>query len=66
LSVKVSPISRGAALLIMVVGLLTFVFVNDIAGLIFVVLGIALYWMLYRLAHRVRREIEEQSPKRSG
>jgi membrane protein implicated in regulation of membrane protease activity len=66
LSVRVSPISRGAAFLIIVIGLFTIAYINDIAGIVFVVLGIALYWLLYRFARRVRREIEEKGPKKSG
>ncbi|HYC11712.1 MAG TPA: hypothetical protein VEC02_03520 [Nitrososphaerales archaeon] len=58
MSVRVSPISRGAAVLIVIVGLFTMAFVNPIAGVAFVVLGVALYWFLYRFARRVRREVE--------
>ncbi len=61
MSVRVSPISRGAALLIIVVGLVTLVLagdiVGDVAGVVFLVLGIVLYWLLYRFAGRVEREI---------
>ncbi|HME18128.1 MAG TPA: hypothetical protein VKF15_00130 [Nitrososphaerales archaeon] len=66
MSVRVSPISRGAALLIVVVGLFTIAYINDIAGVVFVVLGTVLYWLLYRFAHRVRREIEEKGPRKPG
>lgn len=59
MSVRVSPISKGAALLIIAIGVLTLVFVNDIAGVVFLALGVALYWLLYRFARRVGREIEE-------
>jgi len=44
--------------LIVIVGLFTMAFVNPIAGVAFVVLGVALYWFLYRFARRVRREVE--------
>jgi membrane protein implicated in regulation of membrane protease activity len=66
LSVRVSPISRGAALLIVVIGLFTYAYINDVAGIAFVALGIALYWLLYRFARRVRREVEDSGPRRSG
>lgn len=59
MSVRVSPVSKGAALLIMVVGIFTYVFVNDIAGIAFLMLGIVLYWLLYRFARRVEREAKE-------
>ncbi len=63
MSVRVSPISRGAALLIMVVGVLTLVLagdvVGDIAGVAFLVLGVALYWLLYRFTRKVEREVSE-------
>jgi len=53
-------------LLIVVVGLFTIAYINDIAGVVFVVLGTVLYWLLYRFAHRVRREIEEKGPRKPG
>ena len=46
-------------MLIVIVGLFTMAFVNPVAGVAFVVLGIALYWLLYRFARRVKREIED-------
>jgi len=66
MSVRVSPISRGAALLIVFVGLFTFAYINDVAGIAFVVLGIALYWLLYRFARKVKREIEGKGARPSG
>ena len=59
MSVRVSPISRGAAVLIIALGVLTFALVNAIAGVAFILLGAVLYWLLYRFARRVRREVED-------
>ena len=61
-----SPISRGAAVLIVVVGLFTILYVNPFAGVAFVVLGVALYWLLYRFARRVKREVEGREPTEGG
>ena len=62
MSVRVSPISKGAALLIIVVGVITLLFTGDligeVAGAVFVVLGVALYFLLYRFTLRVGREID--------
>ena len=66
MSVRVSPISRGAALLIVLVGLFTIAFVNPVAGVAFVVLGIVLYWLLYRFARKVKSEIGKAGPNPSG
>lgn len=66
MSVRVSPISRGSALLIIALGLFTFFYVNAFAGVAFVALGLALYWLLYRFARRVRREVEGSGPKTPG
>ncbi len=57
--VRVSPVSRGAAVLIVLVGIFTFLFVNDIAGLAFLALGVALYWLLYRFSRRIDRELSQ-------
>lgn len=71
MSVRVSPISRGAALLIIFIGAVTLLLAGDVvgetAGVVFVVLGVVLYWLLYRFARRVSREIEkaERSPRSS-
>jgi len=64
LSVRVSPISRGAALLIIVVGILTYYFIDDVAGIVFVALGIILYWLLYRFARKVGKEVTEAAGAR--
>ncbi len=63
MSVRVSPISRAAAILIMALGVFTFVFVNDIAGVVFIVLGVILYALLFRFTKRVEHELREaESP----
>jgi drug/metabolite transporter (DMT)-like permease len=63
LSVKASPISRTAAILIIAVGafvLFTGVvsgeLEDDVAGVAFIVLGLALYALLSRLTRRLRTE----------
>jgi membrane protein implicated in regulation of membrane protease activity len=66
MSVRVSPISRGAAVLIVIVGLFTIAYINEIAGIAFVVLGIALYWLLYRFARKVEREVGAKGTRNSG
>jgi membrane protein implicated in regulation of membrane protease activity len=53
LSVRVSPISRAAAILIIAVGVFTLLFVNPIAGIAFLVLGAVLYALLYRFTARL-------------
>ncbi len=58
MSVRVSPISRTAAILIMAVGLFTLVFVNAIAGVAFIVLGAILYLLLYRFTAKLESEIK--------
>jgi hypothetical protein len=57
MSVKVSPISRSASLLIIVIGVFTLVvgwaagiLEERVAGIAFIVLGIGLYGLLYRLS----------------
>lgn len=57
MSVRVSPISRVAAILIMALGVFTLVLVNDIAGVAFIVLGVILYALLYRFTRRVENEL---------
>ena len=51
--------------MIIVVGLVTLVLagdiVGDVAGVAFLVLGVMLYWLLYRFARKVEREIGEAS-----
>jgi len=57
MSVNVSPISRTAAILIIVVGVITFVLVNSYAGIAFVVLGVVMYVLLYRFSSKLRTEL---------
>jgi membrane protein implicated in regulation of membrane protease activity len=58
-SVRVSPISRFAAILIIVVGVITFIFVNSIAGAAFVVLGVVMYALLYRFRSKLESELRK-------
>ncbi len=65
-SVRVSPISRTAAILIIVIGIITLlaglstgVLASTVAGAAFIVLGVFLYALLYRLRGNIRREIDE-------
>ena len=64
MSVRASPISKTASVLIMIIGafvLLTGVaagvVVNVVAGAAFMVLGVALYGLLQRFARRLREEV---------
>lgn len=64
--VRVSPISRMAAILIVAVGvfvlsagLVTDILASDIAGGAFIALGVALYLLLYRFTRKLEREIAE-------
>jgi len=57
MSVRVSPISRLAALLIIVLGVFTLFFVNEIAGIAFLALGAILYALLYRFTAKLNAEI---------
>lgn len=59
MSVRVSPISRTAAVLIILVGVFTLFFVNSIAGVAFLVLGAVLYALLYRFTSRLNSELKE-------
>jgi membrane protein implicated in regulation of membrane protease activity len=43
----------------MIIGVLTFFFINPIAGIAFFVLGVLLYWLLYRFTRRLAREVHE-------
>lgn len=53
MSVRVSPISRTAAILIIVLGVFTLLFVNPIAGVAFLVLGAVLYALLYKFTAKL-------------
>ena len=64
--VRVSPISRAAAILnvaigifVLTAGLDTDVLASEIAGGAFIVLGVALYLLLYRFTKKLEREIAE-------
>ena len=59
MSVRVSPISRAAAILIILLGFFTLLFVNEIAGVAFLVLGAILYALLYRFTAKLRREVRQ-------
>ena len=62
--VRVSPISKTAAILIIAVGvfvlfggLVTGTLASDIAGLAFIVLGLILYRLLFRFTRKLEKEI---------
>lgn len=64
--VRVSPISRGAAILIIAIGvfvllsgLTTQTLASEIAGGAFVVLGVILYALLYSFTRKLEREFAE-------
>jgi hypothetical protein len=66
MSVRVSPVSKFAAIMIIGVGLFVLLGAfytgeeaSYIAGSAFVVLGIVLYLLLIRFTNKVRREIGE-------
>lgn len=64
LSVHASPVSRLAAVLIILLGVFTLVLVETFAGLVIIALGIFLYWLLYRFSARLKREITGEPRKR--
>jgi membrane protein implicated in regulation of membrane protease activity len=64
--VRVSPVSKTAAILIIAVGvfvltagLATGALASDIAGGAFVVLGVVLYLLLFRFTKKLERDITE-------
>lgn len=66
MSVRVSPISKTAAFLIMAVGafvllagVATAEVAYDISGVVFIALGLVLYLVLLRFTRKLGREIEE-------
>jgi len=66
MAVRVSPISRTAAILIVAVGafvlfagIVAGVPASDVAGVAFIVLGVVLYWLLYRFTRNLQRKISE-------
>jgi len=74
MSVRVSPISRTAAILIIGIGafvllsaLVTGELAGYIAGTAFVVLGVALYLLLIRFTRGLERQIKEiEDDKKAG
>ena len=70
MSVRASPISKTAALLIIALGVFTLfagvvggVVVNDIAGVAIIVLGLFLYRLLFRFARKLERQIKDAERK---
>lgn len=68
MTVRVSPISKTAAILLVVLGLFTLVVglatgVTGVivAGLGITVLGLALYRLLYRFTRKVQQDIREKT-----
>ena len=66
MTVRASPISKTAAILIIVVGVFVLVtglaggaLANEISGVAFIVLGVALYGLLLRFTRRLRTEVSE-------
>ena len=66
MSVRASPISKTAALLIIALGVFMLfagvvagVVVNDIAGVAIIVLGLVLYRLLFRFARRLEKQISD-------
>jgi hypothetical protein len=64
--VRVSPISRTAAILIIAIGvfvltggIVTGTLASDIAGGAFLVLGVGLYLLLFKFTRKLEREIAE-------
>jgi membrane protein implicated in regulation of membrane protease activity len=62
LTFRASPVSRTAAILIIAVGafvlftgLVADIVASDVAGVAFIVLGVFLYWLLYRVTPRLDR-----------
>jgi membrane protein implicated in regulation of membrane protease activity len=66
MAVRVSPISRGAAILIIALGVFTVLFVNLIAGIAFLALGAVLYALLYRFTAKLNAEVDRAEPSSSG
>lgn len=73
MSVRVSPISKTASLLIIAVG--AFVLIgglstgdepNMIAGAVFVVLGLVLYRLLFRFTKKLKRELDQADSRPSA
>ncbi len=63
MSIRASPISKTAAILIIVIGIFVFmtgavagVPINEVAGAAFMLLGIALYGLLLRFSRKLNAE----------
>jgi len=52
--VKASGLSRGATILMVVLGIITFLLVNGIAGIALILLGVAMYLFNRRYLARAR------------
>ncbi|MDG6938244.1 MAG: hypothetical protein JRN42_06875 [Nitrososphaerota archaeon] len=68
MAVRASPISKTAAILIIIVGifvllagLLARVVASEVEGIAFIALGLALYGLLRRFTRKLRGEIREKS-----
>jgi divalent metal cation (Fe/Co/Zn/Cd) transporter len=66
LSVRVSPISRTAAILIVAVGVFVLLaglstgeVASDVSGVVFIALGVFLYLFLLRFTRNLGRQLEE-------
>jgi membrane protein implicated in regulation of membrane protease activity len=59
LAVRVSPISRTAAILIIILGVFTTFLVNLVAGIAFLALGVVLYVLLYRFTSGLNKRIDQ-------
>ena len=66
MSVRVSPISRTAAVLIIALGAFTLLAgwaadepISEVAGVGILALGIFLYWLLFRLTRKITKELKE-------
>lgn len=73
MSVRVSPISRTAAILIIFVGaFLLFtgsvagVLANEVAGAAFIVLGLVMYMLLLRFTRKLARNVEDVKNQAAG
>lgn len=56
--VKTSGLSRGATILMIILGILTFIFVNRLAGIALILLGVAMYLFNRRFVARLQRSVE--------
>ena len=70
MSLRVSPVSKIAAILIIVVGFITLLVsypagetLGEVMGLAFIVLGVVLYGMLYRFKAWVESEVKKAEHK---